>query len=48
MMRLLQEIEATSEYTVERIDATELSDEERKNFYDNVILRWHNEKRKPS
>jgi hypothetical protein len=48
IMKLLQEIEATSEYDVERLDATKLSDEERKNFYDNVILRWHDEKRKPS
>ena len=47
IMNLLQQIEETAKYTVRRIDATELSDRERKNFYDSVILQWHDETQKP-
>jgi hypothetical protein len=47
IMELLHQIEATARFIVKRIDATELSAHERKSFYDEVILRWHDRTRKP-
>lgn len=47
LLKILSEIEAKAEYTVNRIDATKSSAEQRKNFYDSMILRWHDENHKP-
>ena len=47
LMELIEEVEATGEYTVHRVDAAKTSEEERKKFHEGV-LKWHDENPRPS